>query len=70
MPAESVRAAVIRWKKRSGPDWEYSKSAALARTFGVSRMAALSRMRELNIPDEQTPFVPDLTDDMLTLEPD
>lgn len=65
MPAEAVRAAVFRWKSRAGMLTDHCKSVFLAKTFGVSRMAALNRMRELNIPDEEKPFVSELTDEML-----
>ena len=69
LPRPAVQKAAENWKL-SGGGWGESLGTTIARIFNVSHQAAIYRLQELGIPDEQRPFRSTLTDDMYDLEPD
>ena len=69
LPGPAVRKAAENWRLARG-GWGESLGLTVSRVFNVSLQAARIRLKDLGIPDEQTPFRSDLTDDMLILEPD
>ena len=69
LPEPAVRKAVSDWCLKRG-NWGESLGMYLSNVFNVSLQATRIRLKDLGIPDEQTPFRSDLTDSMLILEPD
>ena len=69
LPRDAVKKAAENWKLDRGGDG-FSLGATIAQIFGVSHQAAIYRLQDLGIPDEQKPFKTTLTDDMYILEPD
>lgn len=69
LPRPAVLKAAENWRLARG-GWGESLGMTLSRVFNVSLQAVRIRLKDLGIPDEQTPFRSDLTDDMLILEPD
>ena len=69
LPRPAVQKAAENWKL-SGGGWGESLGTTIARIFNVSHQAAIYRLQDLGIPDEQRPFKSTLTDDMYDLEPD
>ena len=69
MPRDAVLEAAHLWRL-GRHNWGQSLSATLAQVFDVSLQAARIRLKDLGLQDQQTPFRPTLTDDMMILEPD
>ena len=69
MPRDAVLEAARLWRL-GRHNWGQSLSATLAQVFDVSLQAARIRLKDLGLQDQQTPFRPTLTDDMMILEPD
>ena len=69
MPRDAVLEAARLWRL-GRHNWGQSLSATLAQVFDVSLQAARIRLKDLGLQDQQTPFRPTLTDDMMIVEPD